>query len=751
MVSIVRDGRCDKLIPVCTGLEHSADLKDAAFTQTVVRDYNGADWTRSIGWLKGEFFVVIDDCVAKQDGDYTCEAVWKTLDRGEQALEEGRVFRTQIQAWGGVGSRSLVAVRNPAPGVPTAVKFVDQASQLDFGLKLPQGKYEVTLFAYGLDTGTDSFWLAVDGGETVAFHIPILKFGPSSSGPTKDTPTPNISVAQDGFHRFRLTLRENPGVMLQRVLIRDAAGKTVSDFGADQAPPLPKEIIHPAPDLRFFVKSDGAARSSLATRINNVGLKIRTLHQRFGGRLKAGERASVINLFYNDSTDAEKGYDVRRIGTRTALILKNGNPFGLFTADAQELGRGSLEPTDAALALKLLKGMSALYAPKAGTPPRATTKARRDQGFALAWRAQPVQRDDQVERVMKLCPADLDGDGKDEIIVLRGRTAACLDQAGQTRWAFATDGLLRAVAVADLERDGKMEVLIGGEDERLTILDAAGKELKHVQVDTPLRVGTSSVSRPRVSSICVGDLDGKGTNDIIVGTQNGNIARYDRGPEGRPLKRLWAFDQIEHGTRDMVLVKLDGPKLDIVAENKYGAVEIVDADGHAKPGLYSELGDVEMALGDLNGDGKLEIANGSSTGAFVCQTYNGPKLFEFPNYGYGVMDVAMVPLQPGGPLRVVIASETGYVYALEATGKPVAQRDLGDAVLQLGPLVGEGTTQIMAGCRDGTLYGLDGELKAVRQFHCGGPVTLIALARTKGKASLVVAAAGDGIVGLAMK
>ena len=822
MVSVIKDGRCDKLIPVCAGLEHCADLEDAAFTQTVVRDYNGANWFRHIAWLKGEFFLVIDECEALHDGDYTFEAVWKTLDRGKQELTEGRIFSTQVETWGGVGSRGIITVRKPAPDVPTAVKFMKRTSQLDFGLDLPKGQYNVTLFAHGLDTGTDSFWLSVDGGEQVAFHIPIGKFGPSSGTHTKDQATPNVDVTIDGMHRFSVTLRENYGVMLDRVLIRDAEGETVADFQAEDAPPLPKDILKPAADARFFVKSDGTARSTVSTRVNNVGLKIRKLHQRFGGQMKAGDRASVINVFYNDKTDAPKDYDVRRLGTRTALILKDGKPFGVFTADAQEIGLPPNVTPDAAMmmiagsslyavdgtrmgvdgprtaapvslklnldwgyglvhvqkattvhlpdgqqeelwegdidfdaadvlaeteVLTVIKVLPAALAAKAIQPEATGVAAHPDKGLTLRWHLDPVEQDNETARVMKLHAADLNGDRTDETIALRGRTALCLDQTGKVLWEFETEGLLRAVTVADLEQDGQLEVLIGGDDEHFYILDPTGKELKRHKMETLLRVGTSSVRQPRVSSICVGDIDLDGANEIIIGTKNGNIARFDLD-----LNRTWAFDRVEHGTRDMALLNLDDdPKLEIVAENKYGAVEVVDVNGNAKRGVYSELGDVEMAVGDLDGDGKLEIANGSSTGAFTCQTYGGPKLFSFPNYGYGVMDVRIASLKPDDPPRILIASETGYVYALDEAGKVVGHKNLQDAALQLAVLPDGQAARLLVGCRDGYLYALDGDLNVVGQFNCGWPVDLVAVAQEDGKLSQVVLAGEGNIAALAVE
>ncbi|MBM3476864.1 MAG: hypothetical protein FJX75_26625 [Armatimonadetes bacterium] len=321
MVSILRDGRCDQLPPACTALLGRGLFDAAAMTQTALIDYNGTDWRRSIFWDRGKWFVVIDEVEAKQAGDYTMDVVWKTLRDGTQEMLDGRIFKTSRWSGPRVGSFGLVPVANPAPEVGTAVRFAQNESQLDFPLELAAGKYVMTTWAYGLDTGTDSFWVQVDGGEKIAFHIPIGQFGPSSDAHTKDTPTPNITLAAGGRHRVTISLRENPGVMLDRVTFHDLQGKLVAEVQAESAPQFAPGEIDMGPSQQFFVVGDGSAAAKFVDRDSNVGLKIRKLWQRKSAHLEAGQSLAVSNLLYDDSSDAPATLDLRPMSPTAAIIV----------------------------------------------------------------------------------------------------------------------------------------------------------------------------------------------------------------------------------------------------------------------------------------------------------------------------------------------------------------------------------------------------------------------------------------------
>jgi len=340
--------------------------------------------------------------------------------------------------------------------------------------------------------------------------------------------------------------------------------------------------------------------------------------------------------------------------------------------------------------------------------------------------------------ILKLYPVDLNGDGTEELMVLRGRSAFCLNSAGETLWSFTADGIARSVCAGDLDGDGVPEVLVGSDDEHVYVLDAGGTELARHHCDLPLRVGTSSVRYPKVGTLAVGDLEGDGQADIIVGLLNGNLVRYDTS-----FNLLWRHDRIEHGSGELELLDLDGDgTLEILAANHYGSVEIFDATGKQLRGPYSELGDVQMAIGDMNGDGKPEIANGSSTGALTVQSFGDPDLYTFPNYGFGVRQALMANVAGDDGDELIVGSETGYVYLLGMDGEAVSQHNFGDTVNDLATVTFADGLTLAVACDDGVVYLMGGDAELSGRFGLGESARLVTSLRTAGGEALVAATAG---------
>ena len=767
MVSVVRDGRAEKLVPECAALLHHADLPTHGFTDTMMRDYNGVDWRRGIFWQKGGWIVVLDRMSAKRPGDYTFDCVFKCLDSGAEELVEPRRFRITR---GGVlrfGNIGLDRVTLPG-GDADALAFSRADSQLQFGADLDAGLYRITLFGKGSDGSTDSFWLSIDGEPPTAFHLPLDAVGPSSAKPSKSAATPEIEVATGGEHTLTVSLRERPGAVLERIVIEAVGGpadrveiKAVSARPARKRPPTRSRSLS-------IVNAD-ASDLSVARRTGSSG-PVKYLVERLSASLVTGGQCAFQNLIYLDDIGEAKGYTLTAL-SETAVLAGVGEPVLLgagsftgggietdaamfcvsssrvslvdattFTVDGTSFASSSPVSVEldvaaaeavlaanrettvtlpgAAQAIAVPPGsMTVEFAPGgladalrealaalAGDAGRGRTKATAGPRAAAPLRELWHVGDGAApEEVRGATIIDTNGEGAVGLLLCRGRELQCYSGTGEKRWAFRASKRLRCVTTADLDGDGVPDILCGGDDEQIHILDRAGRERASHRMTERLVVGQGGTVLPFVNCLAVADLRGDGTKQIVAGCSNSQISAFDLG-----LERLWNRDGVYHGVRRIAVSDLDGDgRNEVLAADHYGSVHIIRADGTSKVSAYSELGDVCFDVGDLGGEGRPALVNGSSTGVLTAYEYPVKALFSFNNHGYAVRQVICLDLDGDGRDEVLVASDTGFLYALDGKGECKWQRGLGSAVLDVAVGKRAQGLFLVTGQRDGAVRILD--------------------------------------------
>lgn len=155
---------------------------------------------------------------------------------------------------------------------------------------------------------------------------------------------------------------------------------------------------------------------------------------------------------------------------------------------------------------------------------------------------------------------------------------------GSARWSVTVPGgriHWSSPAIADVDGDGSADVVVGGLDGQVHARDASGRTLPGWPAPAVVRGDRSAVA----SSPAVGDLDGDGRNEVVVGTGALEVRQ-------------------QHG--GVVVLNGDGSRrCAFQTADKFDVWEGDGPDGLSDPVFASP------ALGDVDGDGRSEIVFGS--------------------------------------------------------------------------------------------------------------------------------------------
>ena len=181
-------------------------------------------------------------------------------------------------------------------------------------------------------------------------------------------------------------------------------------------------------------------------------------------------------------------------------------------------------------------------------------------------------------------------------------------------------------ALADLDGDGRLDVVVGAADQRIYAINGRGRALPGWPVlarDTP----DGDVAKI-LSSPAVGDLDGDGHPDVVEGTAEA----YGTTPQ--TSGRVYAFD---HAGK-----RLPGWPI---------APEALVADGIP---LAGEGVPMSPVLADVDGDGRDEVAVAAFTGTIALYDGTGRKTTAYDSTGALALgaNAAFGRTSPGGPLRL---------------------------------------------------------------------------------------------------
>ncbi len=244
---------------------------------------------------------------------------------------------------------------------------------------------------------------------------------------------------------------------------------------------------------------------------------------------------------------------------------------------------------------------------------------------------------------------DINKDGKLEVLVgTQAGVVYALDSKGKKIWSYkAGDAVKGSVNAFDADNDGKEEIVFGSSDGNIYVLDLKGKAKKKISV------GSGVESTPDK----LGEL-------LIVGTSKGEILAYNAEGE-----KAWSYQTKNKITAEPSILKTRSGEEKIVVGstdnnlyclNKDGTLHWVFETGGA---IYSKA-----EITDINKDKEQEIIFGSCDNNLYVLDEEGKRLWSYETDFWIIGKPLVMDINNDGKKEIIIGSYDNNIYVLAGEG-----------------------------------------------------------------------------------
>ena len=265
----------------------------------------------------------------------------------------------------------------------------------------------------------------------------------------------------------------------------------------------------------------------------------------------------------------------------------------------------------------------------------------------------------------------------------------------QLLWRRSDLGHMRIATLDKSTRGQGKELVVGNDEGEVSVLTTAGETL------------WSYSTGERIRSLDIGDIDGDGETELLIGSANGYVYALSTSNHDVKFQSHFNNDWVES------ISIIHPPGADIyemvlgTRQSKEIQIHRGDFDLMSQPFSIPQSVQI-LCTYDINGDGVDEILAGSADNGVYAYTREGRNLWMYQTKDR-VKAISVCDINGDGQVEILVGSEDRYIHVLDHLGHLQWRYYTQHRILALSACDanGDGEIEIFAGVGNGYLYVLN--------------------------------------------